>query len=157
MKHMIISNAVARRRRCLEYNGSKRDCLRARSIPGRLRWGGWRCRGRPTSCRGRRGLRAPQGLSLICKRAAESRPRLTALAIRPTKAHAAYSLHSESTRCGVREWDLKHMIKDRRVVARRLFDALCAQYPDKYIALIRPRDVQDGPPDLTAGKAPPAR
>jgi hypothetical protein len=45
-------------------------------------------------------------------------------------------------------------IEDRRVVARRLFDALCAQYPDK---LIQPRDVQDGPPDLTAGKAPPAR
>jgi hypothetical protein len=27
-------------------------------------------------------------------------------------------------------------IEDRRVVARRLFDALCAQYPDKYVALI---------------------
>jgi len=32
-------------------------------------------------------------------------------------------------------------IDDRRAVARRLFDALCAQYPDKYIALIQPRDV----------------
>jgi hypothetical protein len=49
------------------------------------------------------------------------------------------------------------MIEDRRVVARRLFDALCAQYPDKYIALIQPRDVEDRPPDLMAGKAPPAR
>jgi hypothetical protein len=49
------------------------------------------------------------------------------------------------------------MIEDRRVVARRLFDALCAQYPDKYIALIQPRDVEEGPPDLPAGKAPPAR
>ena len=28
-----------------------------------------------------------------------------------------------------------NMMEDRRVVARRLFDALCAQYPDKYIAL----------------------
>jgi hypothetical protein len=43
------------------------------------------------------------------------------------------------------------MIEDRSVVARRLFDALCAQYPDKYIALIQPRDVVDGSPDLTAG------
>ena len=41
---------------------------------------------------------------------------------------------------------LKHMIEDRRVVARRLFGALCAQYPDKYIALIQPRDVEDGSP-----------
>ena len=49
------------------------------------------------------------------------------------------------------------MIEDRGVVARRLFDALCAQYPDKYIALIQPRDVVDGSPDLTGGKAPPPR
>ena len=48
-----------------------------------------------------------------------------------------------------------HMIEDRSIVARRLFDALCAQYPDKYIALIQPRDVVDGSPDLMAGKAPP--
>jgi hypothetical protein len=48
------------------------------------------------------------------------------------------------------------MIKDRSVVARRLFDVLCAKYPDKYVTLIQPRDVEDGPPDLTAGKAPPA-
>ena len=46
--------------------------------------------------------------------------------------------------------DLKHMIEDRRiedrrVVAHRLFDALCAQYPDKYIALIQPRNVEEGP------------
>ena len=40
----------------------------------------------------------------------------------------------------------KHMIEDRRVAARRLFDALCTQYPDKYIALIQPRDEEDGPP-----------
>jgi hypothetical protein len=49
------------------------------------------------------------------------------------------------------------MIEDRSIVARRLFDALCAQYPDKYIALIQPGDVVDGSPDLTAGKAPPLR
>jgi hypothetical protein len=49
------------------------------------------------------------------------------------------------------------MIEDRSVVARRLFDALCAKYPDKYIALIQPCDVVDGSPDLTAGKAPPTR
>ena len=28
-------------------------------------------------------------------------------------------------------------IEDRRVVARRLFDALCTQHPDKYIYLIQ--------------------
>jgi hypothetical protein len=26
---------------------------------------------------------------------------------------------------------------DRRVTAKRIYDALCAHYPDKYIALIR--------------------
>ena len=31
-------------------------------------------------------------------------------------------------------------IEDRCVVARRLFDALCSKYPDKYIALVLPRD-----------------
>ena len=34
-------------------------------------------------------------------------------------------------------------IEDQRVVARRLFDAMCAQFPDKYIALIQPREVAD--------------
>jgi hypothetical protein len=41
-------------------------------------------------------------------------------------------------------------IEARRVVARRLFDALsaqCAQYPDKYIYLIQPSHVADGPAD----------
>jgi hypothetical protein len=32
-------------------------------------------------------------------------------------------------------------IVDRQAVARRLFDALCVQYPDKYIALVQPPDV----------------
>jgi hypothetical protein len=40
------------------------------------------------------------------------------------------------------------MVEDRSVIARRLFDALCAKYPDKYIALIQPCDVVDGSPDL---------
>ena len=30
--------------------------------------------------------------------------------------------------------------EDRSAIALRLFVALCAQYPDKYIALIQPRD-----------------
>jgi hypothetical protein len=34
-------------------------------------------------------------------------------------------------------------IDDRRAVARRLFDALCARFPDKYVALIQPPDVTD--------------
>jgi hypothetical protein len=29
---------------------------------------------------------------------------------------------------------------DRREIAKRIFDALCAQYPQKYIALVQPRD-----------------
>jgi hypothetical protein len=45
-------------------------------------------------------------------------------------------------------------IEDRRIVAKRLFDALCAAYPDKYITLIQPRDVADVPaPDVTAAEA----
>ena len=42
-------------------------------------------------------------------------------------------------------------IEARRVVGRRLFDALCTQHPDqyidKYIYLIQPSDVADDPPD----------
>jgi hypothetical protein len=41
------------------------------------------------------------------------------------------------TCCESKGWELKHMIKDRSVVARRLFDALCAKYPDKYVTLIQ--------------------
>ena len=37
-------------------------------------------------------------------------------------------------------------IENRPVVARRLFDALCAQHPDKYIYLIQPRDLAEDPP-----------
>ena len=45
-------------------------------------------------------------------------------------------------------------IERRRIVAKRLFDALCAAYPDKYITLIQPRDVADVPaPDVTAAEA----
>jgi hypothetical protein len=31
-------------------------------------------------------------------------------------------------------------IEDRRIVAKRVFDELCAAYSDKYIALIQPRE-----------------
>jgi hypothetical protein len=45
-------------------------------------------------------------------------------------------------------------IENRRVVARRLFDALCTQHPDKYIDkyvyLIQPGE--DPPDDLTIPK-----
>ena len=35
-------------------------------------------------------------------------------------------------------------IEGRRVIALRLFDALCAHYPDKYVALIiQPRETQE--------------
>jgi hypothetical protein len=44
-------------------------------------------------------------------------------------------------------------IEERRVIARQVFDALCAQHPNKYIALIQPRDVlDDRRDDLTVGK-----
>ena len=47
---------------------------------------------------------------------------------------------------------------DRRTIAKRVFDALCAQHPDKYVVLIQPRDAADGlpGPDLP-GEKPPAR
>jgi hypothetical protein len=47
-------------------------------------------------------------------------------------------------------------IKARRVFALRLFYALRAHYPDKYVALsIQPRDVADDEPDdLTLPKTP---
>ena len=32
----------------------------------------------------------------------------------------------------------------RRAIGKRLFDALCEKFPDKYIALIQPRDVAGG-------------
>jgi hypothetical protein len=39
-------------------------------------------------------------------------------------------------------------IKARRVLALRLFYALCAHYRDKYVTLtIQPRDVADDEPD----------
>ena len=38
-------------------------------------------------------------------------------------------------------------IEGRRVVARHVFDALCAKYPEKYVALIQPREVLDDPRD----------
>jgi hypothetical protein len=39
-------------------------------------------------------------------------------------------------------------LDDRRLVAKRLFDALCEKYPDKYIALIQPRDEPTPPSNL---------
>jgi hypothetical protein len=43
-------------------------------------------------------------------------------------------------------------IEDRRVAARRVFDALCAHYPDKYVVLVQPRAPDDPPDDLTIPK-----
>ena len=46
-------------------------------------------------------------------------------------------------------------IEDRRIVAKRHFDALCAAYSDKYITLIQPREADAPlPARLTA---PPSR
>jgi hypothetical protein len=41
----------------------------------------------------------------------------------------------------------------RRLVARRLFDALSAQYPTKYVTLVLPRNEADDVPDLTVPKS----
>jgi hypothetical protein len=35
---------------------------------------------------------------------------------------------------------------DRRVIAKRIYDALCDCYPDKYIALIQTSEVADAAP-----------
>ena len=50
-------------------------------------------------------------------------------------------------------------LDEQRAIARRLFEALCAKYPERYIALIQPRDTAaDGlsAPDLTAVESSPA-
>ena len=50
-------------------------------------------------------------------------------------------------------------LDDQRAIARRLFEALCAKYPERYIALIQPRDTAaDGlsAPDLSAVESSPA-
>ena len=35
---------------------------------------------------------------------------------------------------------------DRRVIAKRIYDALCAHYSDKYSTLIQPSEVKDAAP-----------
>ena len=43
----------------------------------------------------------------------------------------------------------------RRFVARRVFEALCAQYPEKYIALMQPGDATDQRiVDVTTAQSP---
>jgi hypothetical protein len=37
----------------------------------------------------------------------------------------------------------------RREIAKRVFDALCAKYPEKYIALLQPRDPIPAVPNET--------
>jgi hypothetical protein len=44
-------------------------------------------------------------------------------------------------------------IEHRRLVARHLFDALSAQYPNKYVTLVLPRNEADDAPDLTVPKS----
>jgi hypothetical protein len=41
----------------------------------------------------------------------------------------------------------------RRLIARHLFDALSAQYPDKYVNLVLPRNEAGDVPDLTVPKS----
>ena len=42
--------------------------------------------------------------------------------------------------------------ENRCVVTRRVFEALCAQYPDKYVVLVQPHFLDDPPDDLTVPK-----
>jgi hypothetical protein len=44
-------------------------------------------------------------------------------------------------------------IEHRYLVARHLFDALSAQYPNKYVTLVLPRNAADDGPDLTVPKS----
>ena len=39
-------------------------------------------------------------------------------------------------------------VPDRREIAKRIFDALCAKFPEKYVALIQPGDSIPAPPTL---------
>ena len=60
-----------------------------------------------------------------------------------------------------REWDRAMSqepaeIDGLRTVARHIFEALCAQYPDKYIALVQPRDVSSGDNGAINSTTPPA-
>ena len=58
----------------------------------------------------------------------------------------------------VKSWDgSRQMIQEakterRRLVARRVFEALCAQYPEKYVALVQPGDATDL--DVTMAQSP---
>jgi hypothetical protein len=40
--------------------------------------------------------------------------------------------------------------EDGRVVARRIFNALCALYPDRYLMLVQPREAVSDPPPAPA-------
>jgi hypothetical protein len=43
----------------------------------------------------------------------------------------------------------------RRLVARRVFEALCAQYPEKYVALVQPGNAtHQGIVDVTTAQSP---
>jgi hypothetical protein len=39
--------------------------------------------------------------------------------------------------------------RDRREIAKRIFDALCEKYPQKYVALIQPRESIPAVPNET--------
>jgi hypothetical protein len=42
--------------------------------------------------------------------------------------------------------------ENRRIVARRVFEALRVQYPDKYVVLVQPHLLDDPPDDLAVPK-----
>jgi hypothetical protein len=44
---------------------------------------------------------------------------------------------------GSRQMTREARTERRRLVARRVLEALCAQYPEKYIALVQPGDATD--------------
>jgi hypothetical protein len=56
-------------------------------------------------------------------------------------------------------WGLINMtkaeIEDRRVIARRVYEELCARFPDRYIAMVLPRGDAEPAPDISASKLAP--
>jgi hypothetical protein len=50
----------------------------------------------------------------------------------------------------------KAEIEDRGVIARRIYEALCDRFPDRYIAMVLPRGDAEPARDISASKlAPP--
>ena len=71
----------------------------------------------------------------------------------------SFRIYSGSTAVGNFEIDsskkerIVTRAEHRRLIARRLFVALSAQYPNKYVNLVLPRNEADDVPELTVPKS----